>query len=142
MVPLTAELLALLPLPDAALSGFVSQSSFVRDAVEGSQGFVMLDGGYVVGAGGVGPIWPGRAVAWMLVGGWARPRHLAAAFPFVRDLLARLQVDPAYRRIECTVPTGFAGGALWACRLGFVPEGVMRGYGLHGEDHELYARYV
>jgi hypothetical protein len=100
---------------------------------EGS-GWAMIEGGYLLGAGGAVEVWPGRAVLWLLPSIFARRRHLAIAYRFARNWLAELD----YRRLEATATE--PSGCLFLARLGFIREATLRAYGPDGADHALYAR--
>lgn len=73
--------------------------------------------GDCVGAGGVHPVWPGRAAAWALLSEHAGPAMLA----IVRKLDFVLTTMPA-NRIEMTVRANFAPGCRLARFLGFALE--------------------
>lgn len=109
-------------------------------ALAAGSGGVVIEGGLVLGAGGVIPLWPGRAGAWMIAGADSKPHHLLLALRWLRGFLDELQHDTAYRRIECTVKDGFAPGMRWAAMLGFAREGLMPGYAPDGSAHHLFAR--
>lgn len=90
-----------------------------------------------VGAGGVRPVWPGRWVAWALLG-----RHAGPAMPaIVRKLRFVLATMPP-GRTEMTVRASFDPGCRLAALLGFrreTPVPMLRFYP-DGEDAFLYAR--
>lgn len=98
-----------------------------------------VDDGAVMGIGGLMDVggWNGqRKIAWCAL----RPRLGAGnLLAITRAVKIVLDACPA-RRIEASVKVGFANGQTWARRLGFVWEGVMRGYGQDGGDYHLYAR--
>jgi RimJ/RimL family protein N-acetyltransferase len=98
-----------------------------------------LIGGRVAGVGGVLPQWRGRAVAWALIAEILTAREFLRAHHKVAAVLATARRD-GWRRIETTVDAGFDAGHRWVRALGFVPEGLMRGYSPEGRDHVLYAQ--
>jgi hypothetical protein len=90
-----------------------------------------------VAAGGVMPVWGGRAVAWALFSDRARPAMTA----IVRQLRFTLDTYPA-KRIEMTVRAEFAAGCRLARVLGFrceTPHGMASFYP-DGSTAYLYAR--
>jgi hypothetical protein len=98
----------------------------------------MLDGGKVLGAGGVFWIAAGRGLAWMLPGDWMTRRDFALAAAECRRQLGWLLGDGLHR-IECTVLTGHRARARFIKRLGFAFEGTMRRFTPDGVDHDLWA---
>jgi hypothetical protein len=88
-----------------------------------------------VGAAGIRPVWPGRAVAWMLLGRGARPAMLAIA----RKLRFVLDTYPA-NRIEMTVRANFLPGCRLAALLGFGEEARLASFYPDGSAARLYAR--
>lgn len=101
--------------------------------------FALIDGGLVLAAAGVQPVWPGRGLAWMLPGRWMERRHwgrvLAASERQISVLLAG-----TFHRIECLVDPLNAAHHAWALRLGFDGEGLLRGVMPDGADHIMMAR--
>lgn len=98
----------------------------------------MLDGGRVLGAGGVFRLGDGRGLAWMLPGDWMTKRDYARAAAECRQKLSWLLGDGLHR-IECTVLTNHAARARFAARVGFHHEGTMRRFARDGGDHDLWA---
>lgn len=101
--------------------------------------FSAIEDGVVFGVAGIMDIpgWNGqRAVAWAVL----RPNvGVCRLLQMTRAARQALAEHPA-RRIECSVSPTFLNGMIWARRLGFVVEGLMRGYGPNGDDYLLYAR--
>lgn len=93
----------------------------------------------IVGCAGILPQWPGRAIAWALLTRDLSARHFLQAHHKVLRVLHAAQRN-GMRRIETTVDAGFDAGHRWVRALGFLPEGLMRGYSPEGRDHALYAR--
>lgn len=85
-------------------------------------------------------IWPGRAQANVFLSDNCVGMDMLFVTRFVRRYLDALQVNPDYRRVECSVLESFAAGHRWMGLLGFVAEGVMGRYDVSGRDHRLYAR--
>lgn len=141
-VPLDATLLRLIvPRRDHLVTTeWLADPDEVARVTQHGLGWAMLEGGYVIGAGGIAPVWFGRAVVWLLPGENTEPRHLVVAYRFIRRWLDALQEFPAFRRIEAAVRFDFAEGHRFARGLGFRHEGLMRFWGPDGTSHHLYAR--
>lgn len=142
LVPLRPELLALIPAsPDQPLWSATLTAEIRGTLCQPDLAFALLEGGYCIGAGGVLPMWPGRAIAWLVAGGDTTRWHLLHAVRLIRPWFDRLQRDPRFRRLECSVVEGFHRGARFAELLGFHREGFMRHYGPDGAHHHLFARF-
>lgn len=141
IVPLSAELLRLIEPRDTAAAAAFGDRAVRRMTADCGLAIAMLDGGYVIGAGGVVPLeWAGRALAWMLISVFTRPRHLLRAAAVVPAWLDTLQARPELRRLEASAPAALERNCRFLERLGFAPEGLMRGYGPDGADHMRFAR--
>jgi RimJ/RimL family protein N-acetyltransferase len=92
----------------------------------------------VAGCAGILFQWPGRGVAWTLLGEIRRAEWVAVA----RRMESMLQSAhrTGTRRIEAAADAEFAAGNRLLRMLGFQPEGRMRAYSPEGRDHILYAR--
>lgn len=88
-----------------------------------------------VGAAGVMPFWPGRAMAWAVLSAQAKPFMVS----ITRKVRAILDAVP-YRRVETTVQANFVQGTRWAEILGFRAEGTNEAYLPDGTDAIMYAR--
>lgn len=92
-------------------------------------------GADVIACAGVIQMWPGRAQVWSLLSDkmplYARDIHRA-----VKNYLLAYRV----RRLECIVDPRHDAAVRWAEHLGFVKEGVMRAYDMHGNDQAMYVR--
>lgn len=140
LVPLEPDLLRMLPLRDPRFEPLLD-ADYVAAACAPGMGFAALDGGYILGAGGLVPIWRGRALAWMLPGLFARPRHLLEAARFGRGWLDHKQLFPEFRRLECQVLAGFARGRHFVEALGFVQETPpLEAWDAAGNDHIQFKR--
>ncbi len=109
------------------------------ETFDGGTAFSAIEGGIVFGVAGIMDIpgWNGqRAAAWAVLRPNVGTRRLLHMTRAARRGIAE---HPA-RRVECSVRAGWANGMLWAERLGFQCEGLMRGYGHDGGDYLLYAR--
>lgn len=95
-------------------------------------------GGRVVGCAGLVPQWPGRAIAWALLGEIPRP-----AWPAVhKKVLAVLAAAErrGFFRIETHVDPQFPQAMRWVAMLGFRPEGLNRAYTPDRRDLLMTAR--
>jgi hypothetical protein len=99
----------------------------------------LIDGERVLGAAGIWPQWPGRAIAWAVLGNQIPRRNWAQAVAVARRGLNQAHAA-GHRRIEISIRDGFANGHRLARILEFRPEGLMRAYSPDGSDHWLYAR--
>jgi hypothetical protein len=105
-------------------------------ALEQTQSYTAIDGGEVVACGGLGEVWPGRAMAWSLLSENIGRRILGVT----RAARALIDTSP-YQRVEIEVAVDFEQGHRWAKMLGFQLEApVMRKVLLDGSDASLYAK--
>lgn len=91
--------------------------------------------GVCVGAGGLRPIWAGRAAAWTLWGRQAGPFMT----PIVKKIRFVLATWPG-NRIEMTVRSNFLPGCRLALVLGFRREARLLSFFPDGSPAELFAR--
>lgn len=101
----------------------------------------MFDGAELLAVGGVVQNWRGRGMAWLLPGRRMTAAHWRAAIRRCRARLRELQAG-GYWRIEATALASAPRRVAFLERLGFEREGLLRGYGPDGADHQLYARVV
>lgn len=145
MVPLTPELLQAIAAAeiDGLTSEMAGHPSFTMNALQDGLSFAMLDGGYLIAAGGLFPLWSQRWMGWGLVTSFARPRHLAFATRWARAWLDRKQRNPVFRRVEFTMLADQPWRESFAQALG-VTEGLgpVACYDPKGRSHWLYARVV
>jgi len=99
-----------------------------------------IDGGFVIGAGGLVIHWPGRAEGWWLMTSFANRRHLARCTHYSRRQLDRLITNPVYRRVEMIVKASHPWRETFAEALGFEREARMTSWCPDGLDWDLYAR--
>lgn len=102
-----------------------------------NEAFSMWYGNQCLGAAGVIPVFPHRAMAWALLSRHIKP-HMREATRKIRKFLAISPIP----RIEMTVRADFEAGHRWARALGMkleTPE-PLRMYGANGEDEVIYAR--
>lgn len=94
--------------------------------------------GGIVFCCGVTDLWPGVGQVWALFSPLARryPHTLQAMKWAVRHLFEKYE----YVRIQTTIAVDNEAAIRFDEKhLGFKREGIMRRYGLHGEDHILFA---
>lgn len=134
-VPLTPALLAAVETAEPPVLGDVAALCLPGLAS------AALDGGIVLGAAGVAPLWPGRALCWTRLGSAIERGHWFQIMRFIVRRLDRLQRDPAFRRLEATVRSDFPRGCCFIERVGgFRKEGLMTAFAPDGADHWLYSR--
>lgn len=87
------------------------------------------------------PFWPGRLLAWAVIGDLTRP-HRVRVIRIVRRLVndAALARRLGVRRLEAQVLHGNRAGHRLAALLGFSREGRMRKFDHEGRDTWMYAR--
>ncbi len=125
--PLTRELAAATPL---FLQQFLTPISVA-----------MIGRGRVLGAAGLMPQWPGRAIAWMSLSAEASRRERARLLIHVRGIMDETQrEDRAYQRIEMHVRAAEPWCAVFGRALRFHAEGVMRSFDPYGRDYVMFAR--
>lgn len=140
MIPLTAGLLRLAGEIDRDPRG-AKFSNISPLLIAPGLSFAAVDGGYLLGAGGVIQNWPGRAEAWMRVTTFARPRQIVAALCWVRFWFDRLQRDRAFRRLELHVRADVPYANSQARALGFeLPGHVQHAWGPDGNDYIEFER--
>lgn len=127
--------IALIEVQDAQLSEKPFYMGALNDYAENSLAMSCWLGDECVGAGGLRPVWVGRAVAWALLG-----RKSGPAMPaIVRKLRWVLSTYPA-NRVEMTVRSEFEPGCRLAALLGFDAEATLRRFNPDGSDARLFAR--
>lgn len=134
----------LLPLTDTLLAMATDASrerATIAPRAVNQWGYALCGRGHVLAAGGLVPIWPGRAVAWLLVGREARPRDLVPALRHARAVMDKRQRDPMFRRIEAFVRADAPWRESFVKALGMTDEQQLLGqHGPDGADYFLCAR--
>lgn len=103
-----------------------------------------IEGKKVLGSGGFSPQWPGRSIAWAVIGteipvrAWPRVKNTVKRE--IEKEMQRQKDECGHARIEFTVPAHFAPGLRLAAALGFTVEGAMPKYGPEGADQYLFAK--
>ena len=101
------------------------------------EAWAMIQGGEAVGLGGLEPLWPGRAVLWSYHEG-VRRSDWGRVFRLVRARVGRA-LEGQYGRIEATCLPSSAAQNRTLEHLGFEREGLLRRYGITGQDMVMYA---
>lgn len=84
---------------------------------------------------GLQHIWPGRALAWSLIG-----KDVAGDMVAITRKCRKLMNNSGYRRIEMHVIADFGAGERWARMLGFRFEGNLARFMPDGRDATMWAR--
>ena len=141
-VRLTPELLDLVLLANRKLDmeGMGDTQAFRAYVLRQRVAIGIVDGGYVIGAGGLVQHWHGRVEGWWVMTRFATRRHLTQCTRHSTKIMDDLQTDPAYRRIEMTVRARHSWRHSFAESMGFKREATLSAWGPEGEDWEMYAR--
>lgn len=86
---------------------------------------------------GIMGFWPGVGEAWAILTDVGRA-HPMLVHRAIRDGLRAIMRERQYRRIQADVYRDFEVGRIWAVRLGFRKESVMRAYAPDGKDMVRY----
>jgi hypothetical protein len=140
LIPLTSDLLRLAGELDR--DPFTAKISNISPLhLTPNYSWAAVDGGYILGAGGVIQNWHGRAEAWMRVTCFARARQIVEAYRWTRAWLDDLQENPGYRRIELHVRADAPFAERQARVLGFaLPGHLQRAWGPDGRDYVEFER--
>lgn len=143
IVRLTPELLDLVIAHqrDPEMAPFIDTPHYRGRVLSQSYAYALIDGGYVVGAGGIVAHWHGRAEGWWLMSVFARPRHLAFFTRFTGEIALLAQQDPAFARLEMMVRASSTWRESFVRAIGFKWESTLRGWGPDGGDWVMYARF-
>jgi hypothetical protein len=136
IVPFKAEHLAKLSLQSTqlAMSEQLTNPEYAT-MLEGTYAYSLIEGDEVLCCAGLMPVWENRSMGWALVSSKAGKHFIEIH----RNVAAAIRMCPD-RRVEIAVDSEFAEGKRWAKMLGLTFEGRMRGYGVDGRDHDLFAR--
>jgi hypothetical protein len=137
-VKMEPELFALIPLAEEFSLARATPLPLAEACAAPHVALGMLDGGLVLGAGGVLRLSATRGLAWLLPGLWMTRRHFAIAIARCRREIALLHASGMWR-VECTVLHAHAARARFVQRMGFAHEGTMVMFGPDGADHDLFA---
>lgn len=106
----------------------------LKSYIDAGLALAAVDQGEVLAIVGYREIWPGRAVAWGLLGETIGARMV----PIVRGIHRFFRSCPL-QRVEAEIAVEHEQAVRWIELLGFEREGVMRAY-WQGKDFYLYAR--
>ncbi len=101
--------------------------------------FTMIDGGNVLGCGGVIPKWNGVGELWIAISGKLRERPLLLV-KHTLIVMGMIQSRGGFHRLQLHICEDDHRLVRWAEALGFTFEGIMRQYGADKKNHRLYAR--
>lgn len=96
--------------------------------------------GRIVGCGGVGVMWRGRAEAWAFVAGGVPRQIWPALHRVVMRTLRTTEQELGLRRIEASCADGWPPGRRWLEMLGFGEPHLARCYAPDGRDFWRMAR--
>ena len=101
--------------------------------------FTGFSGGKIIGSAGFVPQWEGRVIGWALLSPQIPKMAWVQIVRTIKATMERL-FNEGTRRIEITVPAGFAQGIRFAKMLGFAVECKMTAYQPDGSDAYLFAK--
>jgi len=132
---LTPEHLARLALQpaQAALAPCLLDETYAGDLCR-HEAYAGIEGGRVVGAAGVVPVWRGCHAAWALLSEMPLRQMVEVTG------LVRMFAGDFSGRLETWVDASRPGHGRWAEKLGFEREGLMKRFLPSGGDAWLYAR--
>ena len=119
----------------AGIKNLLKQGEFQEKA---GPAFSAFENGKILGAAGVGILWPGVGEAWVC----ASEEVVAKTLWFHKTIKRTLYNIIEYlnlHRVQTAVEVNFEIGKKWAERLGFKYESTMPSY---GPNKETYLRYV
>lgn len=125
---------------DTMIAALCEGRAFAARALIPGLAVAAIEGGEVLGAGGLIPHWPGRAEAWLLVSRAASRRQVVAGMRLARQWLDRRQQFPLFRRLEIYIRTEAPWRQSFAAALGFRREANLEAWGPDGEAFTLYSR--
>lgn len=102
-------------------------------------GYTLLWNDEVIAVGGVHLMWFGVGEAWLLVSPEAMKRPIALA-RYTKRLLRDIMSETQVRRVQASVHVDDNRAYLFAEWLGFENEGIMRKFGVDGDDYTRLAR--
>jgi len=125
--------------PESALWTFMDETRIA--SLLNAESWVGLVDGQIVACGGIIPIWPGLAEAWIAVTPLAR-QHTHFLYRHVLAFLEVVTTTYSLRRIEAHVNAGFHRAVVFAKRLGFRIDAPLLKYGPNGETFYLMSRVM
>lgn len=112
------------------LADAVIQREAQLRAMPKSYAFTLIDGGVILGSGGMIPTWPGRAQVWAMLDCEAitTPRRFLPAHRAAKQVLGDWMKHLRLHTLETTVRADYEGGMRWARKLGFLEMGPIALY--------------
>jgi hypothetical protein len=111
----------------------------LKDAEIPGQSFTAIEGGTILGVGGIKTLWPGVGEAWAVY-----PRDVATygrqIYRVSRAALEHIESAHGYWRVQATARCDWYAAVRFLQALRFTIEGKMEKYGIDGSDHYLMAR--
>jgi len=101
--------------------------------------FTGLIDGYVIASAGIKPLWPGVGEAW-IVASDNMPKKKLSVIKLIRENFDRMIQDNNFVRVQAGVRYDWPEAKRFAEFLGFEHEGIMKKYGLDGQDYYRMAR--
>ena len=113
-------------------------TSDMKKELAAGNSFSVIDGGEVLGCGGIVEFWKERACVWAILSG-----NCGSRFVVIHRAVAGFLSLQDYRRLEATADVNFGAGQRWLEMLGFRLETpVMKHYLPNGADAAMYVRGV
>ena len=106
---------------------------------EGDKAFTACKHGVIIGCGGVKMLWKGVGEGWVVPSVHVKDNKRDCIILCVDTIKKIFEDDPSLNRIQATVVQGFDAGDILAAYAGFSFEGVLRKYGLNGEDFKMFS---
>tara|TARA_B100000470_G_scaffold200007_1_gene171383 strand:- start:172 stop:639 length:468 start_codon:yes stop_codon:yes gene_type:complete len=111
----------------------------IHNPVHAGHSVSVVRNGYLLGAGGIFPIWDGLGEAWVLPSTTVQ-NHKRMFVKLIRENMERMGDEFAFRRIQATARADAPKARRFLEFLGFEREGLLRAYGPDGADHILFAK--
>jgi len=139
IMPCTPEHIEKIPWTDQdpAFEPYARQA--MKQCADGDSTFALMAPEGVVMCGGLAPVSPGVAYAWLMASELIQ-RYPLAACAACMEGLAFLAEKQDLHRVQTAIYPAFTKGRIFAEWLGFKFEGVMRRYSPDRRDYYLYAK--
>lgn len=103
--------------------------------------FTFIHQDKVICCGGIIELWAGVGEGWM-VGSEHIDKFPIAFFKVMNNKLMDVVLDRGLRRVQVTCNAKFHRSMAWLEKIGFKQEGLLKEYGVNGDDHYYYARLL
>ncbi len=114
-------------------------NSHVHNLSVPGHGISVIRNGYLLGSGGVFPIWEGLGEAWVMPSNLVSS-HKKMFVKLIRSNLEQMTEKFNFRRVQATARADLPKAQRFLEFLGFEREGLLKKYGPDGSDHILYAK--